>query len=70
MISRREWLQRTLGAGGLLALDPQSVFANAAKLITRAIPGTNERLPIVGLGSSATSRRSRAATTSPRCARC
>ena len=54
MISRREWLQRTLGAGGLLALDPQSVFANAAKLITRAIPGMNERLPIVGLGSSAT----------------
>jgi aryl-alcohol dehydrogenase-like predicted oxidoreductase len=28
--------------------------ASEAGLITRAIPGTNERLPIVGLGSSAT----------------
>jgi len=54
MISRREWLQRTMGAGGLLALDPQAVLANPAGLITRAIPGTNEHLPIVGLGSSAT----------------
>lgn len=54
MISRREWLQRTMGAGGLLALDPRAVFANPAGLITRTIPGTNEQLPIVGLGSSAT----------------
>jgi aryl-alcohol dehydrogenase-like predicted oxidoreductase len=54
MISRREWLQRTMGAGGLLALNPQAVFANPARLITRAIPRTNEQLPIVGLGSSAT----------------
>jgi len=54
MISRREWLQRTMGAGGLLALDPQAVLANPAGLITRAIPGTNEQLPVVGLGSSAT----------------
>jgi len=43
-----------MGAGGLLALDPQAVLANPAGLITRAIPGTNEQLPIVGLGSSAT----------------
>jgi len=54
MISRREWLQRTMGAGGLLALNLQAVLANPAGLITRAIPGTNEQLPIVGLGSSAT----------------
>ena len=54
MISRREWLQRTMGAGGLLALNPQALFANPARLITRAIPRTNEQLPIVGLGSSAT----------------
>jgi len=54
MISRREWLQRTMGAGGLLALNPQAVLANPAGVITRAIPGTNEQLPIVGLGSSAT----------------
>jgi len=54
MISRREWLQRTMGAGGLLALNPQALFANPARLITRAIPRTKEQLPIVGLGSSAT----------------
>ncbi len=54
MISRREWLQRTMAAGGLLALDPRAVFANPAGLITRTIPKTNEQLPIVGLGSSAT----------------
>ena len=53
MISRREWLQRTMGAGGLLILAPQA-FAEPARLITRTIPGTSEQLPIVGLGSSAT----------------
>ena len=57
MMTRREWLQRMAGAGGLLALDPRSVLAaeaGKAGLITRAIPSTGERLPIVGLGSSAT----------------
>ncbi|MEX0958309.1 MAG: aldo/keto reductase [Burkholderiales bacterium] len=43
-----------MAAGGLLALNPQAVFAAPDKLITRAIPGTSERLPVVGLGSSAT----------------
>ena len=57
MISRRDWLQRMAGAGGLAALDPRAVLASPAKLITRAIPGTGERLPIVGLGSSATFAR-------------
>jgi aryl-alcohol dehydrogenase-like predicted oxidoreductase len=56
MTTRREWLQRTMGAGALLALDPRAVLAQAGAggLITRAIPATGERLPIVGLGSSAT----------------
>lgn len=54
MISRREWLGRTLGAGGLLALDPRLAMAETGPLITRKIPGTNEALPVVGLGSSAT----------------
>jgi len=54
MTTRREWLQRMAGAGGLLALAPRAVLASEAKLITRAIPATGERLPIVGLGSSAT----------------
>jgi aryl-alcohol dehydrogenase-like predicted oxidoreductase len=54
MMTRRELILGMAGAGGLLALDPQAVLADPAKLITRAIPRTNERLPIVGLGSSAT----------------
>lgn len=57
MTTRREWLQRMAGTAGMLALDPRTVFAgeaSKASLITRAIPSTGERLPIVGLGSSAT----------------
>jgi aryl-alcohol dehydrogenase-like predicted oxidoreductase len=42
------------GAAGLMALDPRLARAREAALITRAIPSTGERLPIVGLGSSAT----------------
>jgi aryl-alcohol dehydrogenase-like predicted oxidoreductase len=57
MMTRREWLQRMVGGGGMLVLDPRAVLASEAgkaSLITRAIPSTGERLPIVGLGSSAT----------------
>jgi len=54
MPTRRELILGMAGAGGLLALDPQALLADPTKLITRAIPRTNERLPIVGLGSSAT----------------
>lgn len=57
MTTRREWLQRLVGGAGMLALDPRLAFSSeAAKAgpITRAIPSTGERLPIVGLGSSAT----------------
>ncbi|MEX2242087.1 MAG: aldo/keto reductase [Burkholderiales bacterium] len=54
MTTRRELLLGMAGAGGMLALDPRSVLASEARLITRAIPATGERLPIVGLGGSAT----------------
>ena len=56
MMTRRECLKRMAGAGAMLAFDPRPALAQAGKsgLITRAIPGTLERLPIVGLGSSAT----------------
>jgi aryl-alcohol dehydrogenase-like predicted oxidoreductase len=54
MTTRRDLLLGMAGAGGLLALDPRSVLASEARPITRAIPATGERLPIVGLGSSAT----------------
>lgn len=57
MMTRREWMWRTLGVAGMLALDPRAVWAGEAgkrNLITRTVPSTGERLPIVGLGSSAT----------------
>ncbi len=55
MLSRREWLQLSLGSGAALALDPRLLRAlQPQQIITRAIPSTGERIPIVGLGSSAT----------------
>jgi aryl-alcohol dehydrogenase-like predicted oxidoreductase len=52
MTTRREWL---LGAAGaVVAADAPFAAPAEGKLITRAIPRTGERLPIVGLGSSAT----------------
>jgi len=56
MITRREYLKLSLAAGAALALGPRLSWADerSAKLIMRTIPGTSERLPAVGLGSSAT----------------
>jgi aryl-alcohol dehydrogenase-like predicted oxidoreductase len=60
MTSRREWLRLSLGAGAALALDPRRLDARildalqGQKILTRPIPSTGERIPIVGLGSSAT----------------
>lgn len=54
MINRRQMLGLSLSAGAALALDPRLLWAARQELITRAIPSTGERLPIVGLGSSAT----------------
>lgn len=53
MLTRREYLALTAQAGAAFAL-PQALFAQAGDVITRAIPKTGEKLPIVGLGSSAT----------------
>jgi aryl-alcohol dehydrogenase-like predicted oxidoreductase len=54
MTTRREFLQRSAAAAGLLAMTGEAAFAAEGGLITRAIPKSGERLPIVGLGSSAT----------------
>ncbi len=59
MISRREWLGLTLGAGAALTLDTRLLRAalrtpGSLKLVTRRIPSTGEEIPMVGLGSSAT----------------
>jgi aryl-alcohol dehydrogenase-like predicted oxidoreductase len=61
-ISRRDAFRMALGVGAGLALRPRGAWAHeaawdklqASGLITRAIPSTGERLPIIGLGSSAT----------------
>jgi aryl-alcohol dehydrogenase-like predicted oxidoreductase len=58
MMNRRKWLSLTAGASAALALDPRMLSARRPQeLITRAVPSTGERLPIVGLGSSATFRQ-------------
>ena len=54
MMTRREWMLRIAGAGGMLAFDPRAIAVSNESLISRAIPSTGERLPVVGLGSSAT----------------
>ncbi|HYV96345.1 MAG TPA: aldo/keto reductase [Gemmatimonadaceae bacterium] len=54
MISRREWLGMSLGAGATLALKPQLLSAlnvpQREKLIQRAIPSTGEMLPVISFG--------------------
>jgi aryl-alcohol dehydrogenase-like predicted oxidoreductase len=53
MISRREFLGLSLGAGATLALTPELLRAlgqPVGRLIQRAIPSTGEMLPVIGLG--------------------
>lgn len=56
MISRRDYLKLALATGAVLTVSPTLVMAEDKDLplITRAIPKSGERLPAVGLGSSAT----------------
>jgi aryl-alcohol dehydrogenase-like predicted oxidoreductase len=55
MMNRRQWLGLTAGAGAALALNPRLLSAlRTRELISRAVPSTGERVPLVGLGSSAT----------------
>src|SRR5262245_36601351 len=56
MLSRRDWLAVTAGAGAAMAFDARSVLAalQQGQLIKRAIPSTGQQIPVVGLGSSAT----------------
>ena len=57
MISRRELLGMSLGAGATLALTPellralQALQQSGGKLIQRAIPSSGEMLPVIDLGS-------------------
>ncbi len=53
LLSRRDWLALTVGAGASLTFDPTALLAQG-KMNTKAIPSSGERLPVIGLGSSAT----------------
>ena len=59
MISRRDYLKLSAAAGVAIALRPRALLADDSPraLITRAIPGRQEQLPVVGLGSSASFSR-------------
>lgn len=55
MVSRREFVATTVGVGATLSLTPRLLAALAQdQLIQRTIPSTGERIPAIGLGSSAT----------------
>ena len=57
MLTRRDYLKNTALIGAACAIPSGLLRAfESGDLITRAIPGTGEKLPIVGLGSSATFR--------------
>ena len=57
-LTRRDWLRLTAGGGAALALTPDLLASLARQeVLARAIPGTDETIPVVGLGSSATFSR-------------
>ena len=59
-ISRRDALRMALGVGAGLALRPQDLWAHEAllgelqpaKLVTKPIPSSGERLPVIGIGTA------------------
>ena len=56
-MDRRQWIGMVFGAGAALGLGPRFAPALApASLISRPIPSSGERIPVIGLGSSATFR--------------
>ena len=54
MVTRRDALKLSLGAGLSLALPGTLFAATPAPLLTRPIPSSGQRIPVIGLGSSAT----------------
>lgn len=57
MLNRRDVLKFSASAMGATLLDLSTAFAAGALLIARAVPKTGEKLPMVGLGSSASFAR-------------
>jgi aryl-alcohol dehydrogenase-like predicted oxidoreductase len=57
MVNRRETIALALAAGGAWLLDPKLALAARERLIERAIPSSGEKIPVVGLGTSASFRQ-------------
>jgi aryl-alcohol dehydrogenase-like predicted oxidoreductase len=56
-MDRRQWITLALGAGATLGFGARLSWAGSkAPLLSRAIPSSGEKIPVVGLGSSATFR--------------
>jgi len=56
LLTRRAYLKNLTVAGAALTLPPGLLQALEGDITTRAIPSTGEKIPVVGLGSSATFR--------------
>ncbi len=55
MLNRREFLEISAGVGATFGLTPRLLHAIAqGQIIQRSIPSTGEKIPVIGLGSSAT----------------
>jgi len=55
MVTRRDWLRVTAAASAALSIDPRLLHAlQRQEVVARMIPGTDESIPVIGLGSSAT----------------
>jgi len=52
-LTRRDWLKLAVGTTAAMSLGASPLFAQS-RLVTKAIPSSGERLPVIGLGSSAT----------------
>ncbi|MDH3425022.1 MAG: aldo/keto reductase, partial [Gemmatimonadota bacterium] len=51
MLTRREWLRISAGAGAALSLNPRLLEAlQSQALMTKPIPSTGEEIPVIGLG--------------------
>lgn len=51
MLKRRTFLRQLSGLGAALLLKPWAAIAAGREAITKAIPATGERLPVIGMGS-------------------
>jgi aryl-alcohol dehydrogenase-like predicted oxidoreductase len=56
MMDRRQWIGMALGAGAALGFGRIAFGETAAPLVARPIPSSGEKIPVIGLGSSATFR--------------